>query len=300
MSKNKNDNPKKLDLSYYPSPNDNKSFKKNSIRSVVITKEIFEHGPDKKISFNLVRSKRRKTSELIIENENEITLRVPFEKPMEEIKEIIQRKIQWIFKKQDEYKRSKPEIKEYGYLPYSTLPYLGNNYETELRNMGSFKDNIEKVILENNKLLFYLKDMSLETNQDNQFQSRGLYQIADEVIIKNRIKNLYETWLFEQAKIILKEKIHEFSKIIGVSPKDWQIKKLKNRWGSVTKRKKVVLNVNLIKAPQSIIDYVIAHELCHLRIEGHSHHFWNLLHKFVPDYQKKIDWLHQNSESLIS
>ncbi len=70
----------------------NKPIKKYSTKSIVITTiEIFDHGDDK-IPFNLVRSKRRKTSELIIENENEITLRVPFDKPLAEIKEIIQKK----------------------------------------------------------------------------------------------------------------------------------------------------------------------------------------------------------------
>src|SRR5215208_6691050 len=103
-------------------------------KSTVTTKEIFEHGNDT-ISFNLIRSKRQKTSELIIENENEITLRVPLDKPLEEIKEIIQKKIQWILKKQDEYRKSKPEINEHSYLPSSTLPYFGNNYIIELRNL---------------------------------------------------------------------------------------------------------------------------------------------------------------------
>src|SRR5688572_33086089 len=80
-------------------------------RYIVTTKEIFEHG-NNNILYNLVRSKRQKTSELIIENENEITLRVPFDKSLEEIREIIQKKMQWILKKQDEYRKSKPEIKE--------------------------------------------------------------------------------------------------------------------------------------------------------------------------------------------
>ena len=295
MNKIKNSNTKKFDSLFYLSSNKNKPIKKNFDKLVVITKEVFKHGPNK-IEFNLVRSKRRKTSELIIENEKEITLRVPFDKPIEEIHEIIQKKIQWIFKKQEEYKRNKPEIKEYSYLPHSTLPYLGNNYEIEIRNVDS-TDNIEKIMIENNKLLFYLKDISVETNQDNQLR---LCQITDRDIIENKIKILYERWLYEQAQINFKEKIEKFSKIIEVGPKDWQVKKLKNRWGSVTKKKKIVLNVNLVKAPQTVVDYIIIHELCHLRIEGHSHHFWNLLHKFVPDYQKKIDWLHRNSESLIS
>jgi predicted metal-dependent hydrolase len=270
----------------------NLSIKKHYNKSIVTTKEIFYHGDDK-IRFNLVRSKRQKTSELIIENENEITLRIPFDKPLEEIKEIIQKKIQWILKKQKEYRKTKPEIKKLNYLPSSTLPYLGNSYIIELSNLytdtdnnTSFNDN-EKVELNNNKLLFYLED--LENYQDTNHE-----------FIKNKIKQLYEKWLYEQAQTIFEEKIKEFSTLIAVNPPILQIKKLKNRWGSLTKNKKIVLNINLLKTPEEIIDYIIIHELCHIKIQGHSHNFWNILHKFVPDYQKRIDWLHRNSESLFS
>ena len=119
-------------------------------------------------------------------------------------------------------------------------------------------------------------------------------------IIKNKIEMLYEKWLLEQAKVIFEQKIKEYSKIIKVNPKDWQIKKLKNRWGSLTKNKQMVLNINLIKTPHDIIDYIVMHELCHLKIQGHSHHFWNLLDKYVPDYQIKIEWLNRNRVVLIS
>ena len=273
----------------------NESIKNKSIRT---TKEIFQHG-NNKILYNLVRSKRQKTSELIIENEHEITIRVPFDKPLEEIKEIIQKKIQWILKKQDEYRKTKPEVKEHIYLPSSTLPYLGNNYTIELRNLHSYTDTDnsnsnssslnenEKVKLNDNKLLLYLKDI------EN-------YQKTNDEFLKNKIKDLYEKWVYKQGQTIFDEKINRFSKMIEVKPPTLQIKKLKNRWGSVTKNKKIVLNLNLLKTPEEIIDYILIHELCHLKIQGHSHNFWTLLHKFVPDYKDKIDWLDRNSQSLIS
>lgn len=93
--------------------------------------------------------------------------------------------------------------------------------------------------------------------------------------------------------------INEFSKIIEVIPKDCQIKKLKNRWGSVTKKGTLNLNRNLVKAPQDIIDYVIKHELCHFKIEGHSHNFWKFLKLFEPDYEKKIKWLEVNWKNIL-
>ncbi|HEX2405863.1 MAG TPA: SprT family zinc-dependent metalloprotease [Nitrososphaeraceae archaeon] len=271
----------------------NRSIKNKSPKA---TKEIFQHG-NNKILYNLVRSKRQKTSELIIENENEITLRVPFDKPLSEIKEIIQKKIQWILKKQDEYQKAKPEIKELSYLPSSTLPYLGNNYTIELRNIhsytntdsnrnsSSFNDN-EKVELYDNKLLFYLNDAESYQNTNGEF-------------IKNKIKQLYEKWLYEQAQTIFEEKIKEFSKLIEVNPPTSQVKKLKNRWGSLTKNKKKVLNINLLITSEKIIDYIIVHELCHMRREDHSHDFWSLLHRYIPDYQERLNWLNINGKILL-
>ena len=94
-------------------------------------------------------------------------------------------------------------------------------------------------------------------------------------------------------------KLEQFSKELDVISKDFVIKNLKNRWGSLTKKGTIVLNIHLIKAPEQIIDYIIIHELCHLIIEGHSHRFWSLLHKYVPDYQDKIDWLNTNSARLV-
>jgi predicted metal-dependent hydrolase len=54
-----------------------------------------------------------------------------------------------------------------------------------------------------------------------------------------------------------------------------------------------------MKAPEDVIDYIILHELCHLKIKEHSHHYWDLLHKFMPNYYDKIEWLKVNGSSLI-
>ena len=74
-----------------------------------------------------------------------------------------------------------------------------------------------------------------------------------------------------KADLLFKEKVSQYSKIINVIPNKVIIKNLKNRWGSITKNKTVNLNVNLLKAPEDIIDYIVIHELCHLKIKGHSY-----------------------------
>ncbi|MGI8833569.1 MAG: YgjP-like metallopeptidase domain-containing protein [Nitrososphaeraceae archaeon] len=59
------------------------------------------------------------------------------------------------------------------------------------------------------------------------------------------------------------------------------------------------LNLNLIKAPGDVIDYIILHELCHLRIKEHSHHYWDMLHEFMANYYNKIQWLKVNGANLL-
>ena len=144
------------------------------------------------------------------------------------------------------------------------------------------------------------KQNSIEIVNDNLLVFVEAFDMNKD-ILKNKIRYLYNKWLNQKSKDIFIIKINKYSRIIGVHPpKKIVLKNLKNRWGSITKKDTMNLNRNLIKAPQDIIDYIIIHELCHLKIPGHSHNFWNFLNQFVPDYQKKIDWLDRNSESLIS
>ena len=67
----------------------------------------------------------------------------------------------------------------------------------------------------------------------------------------------------------------------------------------MTKEGSINLNVNLLKAPEDVIDYIILHELCHLKIKEHSHHFWDFLRKSMPNYQDKRDWLNRNGNNLV-
>jgi predicted metal-dependent hydrolase len=113
------------------------------------------------------------------------------------------------------------------------------------------------------------------------------------------IKKLYENWLKEKAQKVFEYKVNKFSKKIEVTAKPMIVKNLKNRWGSLTKTGVINLNLNLMKAPDDIIDYIVLHELCHLRIKEHSHHYWDLVHRFMPNYQDKIEWLKVNGLNLM-
>ena len=189
------------------------------------------------------------------------------------------------FKKKREDKDSNREINSPTFLPDSTVPYFGKNYTIKIMVLDKEEKQNSIEIVNDNLLVF------VETSDIH----------LDKEVLKNKIRYLYNKWLNQKAKEIFIIKINKYSKTIGVhSPQTIVLKNLKNRWGSVTKKDTLNLNRNLIKAPDDIIDYIIIHELCHLKISGHSHTYWNFLKQFVPDYQKKIDWLHRNSANLIS
>ena len=117
---------------------------------------------------------------------------------------------------------------------------------------------------------------------------------------KRLIKNLYESWLLDNAQIILKDKVEKCSQNTGIEVERINIKNLRKRWGSLTKDKKTInLNVNLLKAPDDVIDYIILHEICHVKINDHSHHYWDLVRKYMPSYQEKIDWLNANISIVV-
>ena len=118
-------------------------------------------------------------------------------------------------------------------------------------------------------------------------------------ITSNRLKRLYENWLREKGKGFFEDKVKKYCKKLGVRVKRTAVKDLRNRWGSLTKSGVINLNLNLIKAPEDIIDYIVLHELCHQKIKDHSHHYWDLVHRFMPNYQDKIDWLKVNGTNLI-
>ena len=97
----------------------------------------------------------------------------------------------------------------------------------------------------------------------------------------------------------LEKRTWKLAKEIGVKPKKVAVKSLKSRWGSAGKTGTITLNLALTHAPPRIIDYVITHELCHLKIKGHSSRFWGLLSFYDKGYPSKVKWLSANRSKIL-
>ena len=106
--------------------------------------------------------------------------------------------------------------------------------------------------------------------------------------------DIYRIWLKHKAKIYLPGRIKELSEQTSFSYNKITIRSQKTRWGSCSTSGKLSFNYRLMRFRKEIIDYVIIHELCHLKEMNHSKRFWKFVGKFCHDYRKLKTELRKN------
>jgi len=107
------------------------------------------------------------------------------------------------------------------------------------------------------------------------------------------VRDTLVKWYKKQANYIVNDRINLYAERVGVKPEKVRIKEQKHRWGSCSGQGNLNFNWHLVMAPMNIIDYVVVHELCHLKRLDHSPTFWSLVEAVLPDYQVRHRWLKQ-------
>lgn len=111
---------------------------------------------------------------------------------------------------------------------------------------------------------------------------------------KDYVKTLVVGWFRQRAEVVFQEVFDTMvakAERHGISADTFEIRRMKNRWGSCTKDGRILLNPELIIAPKSCIEYLIAHELCHLQQHNHGPAFYRLLQTLMPDWEKRRERL---------
>ena len=114
-----------------------------------------------------------------------------------------------------------------------------------------------------------------------------------------------EAWLKGQAKAILTKRCAELAAKMGVCYRQIKVGRAASRWGACSSKGNLNFSYRVAMLPQALLDYVIVHELCHLRQMNHSPAFWKLVEKQMPDYKdrrhrlasltREIDFIHWNT-----
>ena len=114
------------------------------------------------------------------------------------------------------------------------------------------------------------------------------------------VQKILRQWLVKEAGRLLLERTQFWSAKIGVSPKRLTLRDQKTRWGSCSSSGGINYNWRIVMAAPEIIDYLVVHELCHLRYPNHSAAYWQEVAKWVPQYASSRRWLRLNGRLLMN
>ena len=203
----------------------------------------------------------RKTLGIKVYPDTSVKVFAPIDTPLEVIALHVEAKSRWIKKQQAIFETYLPKLPPRQYVGGETFWYLGRQY------MLKIEESEEEVVI------FYQGRLVVKTLNPSSEQ----------------VKALLQTWYRTRAKIVLSQLFSQqfvlFNRFQLEKP-TLVIKPMEKRWGSCTTGGKILLNVELIKAPVSCITYVILHELCHLVHHNHSGAFYSLLESFMPDWRR--------------
>lgn len=106
-----------------------------------------------------------------------------------------------------------------------------------------------------------------------------------------QLKDRVQCWLQARAREVFAERIDWFGERHDFTPRRWSLSSARTRWGSCSADGSIRLNWRLVHFPLEIIDYVIAHELAHLRELNHGARFWAIVGELFPEYERARTWL---------
>jgi predicted metal-dependent hydrolase len=226
-----------------------------------VTTEVREVVVIDDLRFALTRSSRRKTLEIGVDRQGELTLAVPTECSRAKIERFARERKFWVYTKLAEKERLFKPRSPKEFVEGEGFLYLGRSYRLKYA-----QDQAEAFKLVNGRLC------------------------AREPLSGDKRKSLVD-WYSERLKNILVERLRAIVVDVGNRPTGVRVQDLGFRWGSCGKAGNVYFHWKVALLPLRIIDYVIAHELVHLKIAHHTPEFWKKLERSMPDYEQRKDWL---------
>ena len=220
------------------------------------------------IPYTLKKSrKRRKTISLQIGDKSELVITAPHFTPISEINRFVQEKQNWISKAIQKHQEEAIKAKAKEYITGEYFYYLGESYPLEI-----FFEPFENagVVLWDNRVF-----LNAQGNKDTR-------------------KQYFVLWYKKKAHKYIGERVDFFSRMLKLQPGSLSITSAKSRWGSCSEVNNLAFSFRLIMAPPAVIDYVVVHELMHIKEKNHSAGFWRLVESAIPQYKLHRRWLKDN------
>lgn len=215
------------------------------------------------MEYKLIR-KKRKTLGIKISLEGDILVYAPHRATLGSIESLLAEKEEWV-------RRTRARILEGLNQERDKVPFLGRKYNMNVIEGSGKKAGIDF--------------------DGSEFR---VYCGAD-----GDVKGALYGWYKEELLRIVTIRIGELSAAMGVKPNRIGVRAQKTIWGSCSYDNNISINLKLALAPTEIIDYILVHELCHIKHKNHSSEFWLAVESVMPDYRQRRCWLKEHGYSLL-
>jgi predicted metal-dependent hydrolase len=226
------------------------------------------------ITYTIKRSLRARRVRLEVRPQTGLTVIVPHSYKIGQIPELLESKERWISSNLARCSHFQSLSAKKELMSGDKVPYLGRDLElVKQENRGG----VGSVTLEGNMLAV-----------SPELFNNGILELA------------LEQWYRTEAAKMINDRADKLSSRMRISYKRIVIRGQKTRWGSCSRKKNLSFNWKLIMAPEPVIDYVIIHELTHLKEMNHSKRFWELVTQYCPRWREYKKWLKQHEADLAA
>lgn len=224
------------------------------------------------LRYELRWTARRRTVGIFVEPDRRVVVLAPRRADPQRVTRIVVSRLPWIRRQRRKLEALPPPPMPRQWVAGETHRYLGRQYRLKL-----VREAERSVRLAGGHFV-----VTLPTPTD-----------------RNAVRRLMETWYREHAKALLAARVERAlaaTTWLEVERPPITIRALRQRWGSTTKAGRVMFNTDLVKLPLPCIDYVVAHELVHVKISDHSPAFWRMLGRVMPDWRRwreklqEVEW----------
>lgn len=222
------------------------------------------------LSFQVKRSPRRHTLELIVDRSGELVIAAPNETNEDSMAAFVREKKFWLYRKLAEKEAKQQPAGGKEFVSGEGFPYLGRSYRL--------------LLVEGQEAPLRLANGRFCLRTDRAHQGR----------------ETFIGWYSERARLWLRKRIRGWVPRVGAEPKGIEIRDLGYRWGSCGKAGALNFHWATILLRPSVIDYVIVHELVHLIEPNHTSLFWQHVGRVLPDYKQRKTWLAEQGGAFVS
>jgi predicted metal-dependent hydrolase len=210
-----------------------------------------------------------------------LAVRAPKWVPLVEVDAALQEKSAWILRKLQETRERHARLAEHtiDWRDGAGLPYLGQTVQLRLDPAHGFSGAGAEL----------LAGDSAAPDDANAAvpgcQAHGVLRLSlPHHASPDQIRDVVQAWLMRQARQVFQERLDHFAPLLGVQWKKMTLSNAGTRWGSARADGSIRLNWRLVHFNMSVVDYVVAHELSHLREMNHSPRFWDTVQSVLPNY----------------